>query len=59
MYHLDRNVSIGLKYQMLFRANDEIWHFNNSHLEYQNFGKSSNAVFKDLGIFMNFIAPIY
>lgn len=59
MYHLDRNVSIGLKYQMLYRANDEIWHFNNSHFEYQNFGKSSDAVFKDLGIFMNFIAPIY
>lgn len=59
MYHLDPNVSIGLKYQILYRANDEIWHFNNSHFEYQNFGRSSDAVFKDLGIFMNFIAPIY
>jgi hypothetical protein len=59
IYNFSKYVGIGAKYQILYRSNDEKWNFNQSHIEYQNFGKSSDAVFKDFGIFVNFVSPIY
>ena len=59
IYNFSKYVGIGAKYQILYRSNDEKWNFNQSHIEYQNFGKSSDAVFKDYGVFVNFRSSIY
>ncbi len=59
IYNFSKYVGIGAKYQILYRSNDEKWNFNESHLEYQNFGKSPKSVFSDFGIFVNFVSPIY
>ena len=59
IYEFSRYVGVGAKYQILYRNSEEKWNFNNSHFEYQNFGKSSNSVFSDFGIFVNFKSPIY
>jgi hypothetical protein len=59
IYNFSKYVGIGAKYQILYRSNDEKWNFNESHLEYQNFGKSPKSVFSDFGIFVNFRSTIY
>lgn len=59
IYNFSKYVGIGAKYQILYRSNDEKWNFNESHLEYRNFGKSLKSVFSDFGIFVNFRSTIY